>query len=56
MFAPHLYQGKQLALVGVSFSSETRTIGDSWTGELLDEDGKKLRGWELKYQYKVITL
>ena len=41
-FAPHLHQGKQLALVGINFSSKTRAIGDSWTGELLDEAGNRV--------------
>ena len=41
-FAPHLHKGKQLALVGVNFSSDTRSI-DDWTGELLDENGQRLR-------------
>ena len=40
-FAPHLYKGKELALVGINFSSATRTI-DAWAGELLDEDGQKV--------------
>ena len=39
---PHLHQGKQLALVGVNFSSRLRNI-DTWSGELLNEAGKKIK-------------
>ena len=36
------HQGKQIVVMGVSFSSRKRNI-DSWQGELLDEDGKLIR-------------
>ena len=39
---PYLGQGKAIAIVGLSFSSETRSIA-TWQGELLDEDGKLIR-------------
>ena len=40
--APYLGQGKAIAIVGLSFSSDTRSIA-TWQGELLDEDGKLIR-------------
>ena len=36
------HQGKQIVVMGVSFSSKKRNI-DTWQGELLDEDGKLIR-------------
>ena len=36
---PYLRQGKAIAIVGLSFPSETAT----WAGELLDEDGELIR-------------
>ena len=40
--APYLGKGKAIAIVGLSFSSDTRSIA-TWQGELLDEDGKLIR-------------
>ena len=34
--------GKQIVVMGVSFSSKKRNI-DTWQGELLDEHGKLIR-------------
>lgn len=39
---PYLKQGKEVALVGLNFSSKTRNIA-TWTGELLDEHGAPVR-------------
>ena len=36
------HQGKQIVVMGVSFSSKKRNI-DTWQGELLDEHGKLIR-------------
>ena len=36
------HQGKQIVVIGISFSSKKRNI-DTWQGELLDEDGKLIR-------------
>ena len=36
------HQGKQIVVMGVSFSSKKRNI-DTWQGELLDENGKLIR-------------
>ena len=36
------HQGKQIVVIGVSFSSKKRSI-DTWQGELLDEDGALIR-------------
>ena len=36
------HQGKQIVVMGVSFSSKKRSI-DTWQGELLDEDGALIR-------------
>ena len=36
------HQGKQIVVMGVSFSSKKRNI-DSWQGELLDENGSLIR-------------
>ena len=39
---PYLGQGKAIAIVGLSFSSEKRNIA-TWQGELLDEHGALIR-------------
>ena len=39
---PYLGQGKDIAIVGLSFSSKKRNIA-TWAGELLDEHGALLR-------------
>ncbi|XWN35619.1 MAG: AAA family ATPase [Roseivirga sp.] len=39
---PHLRKGKEVAIVGVNFSSKTRNV-NSWRGELLDEQGEVVR-------------
>ena len=36
------HQGKQIVVIGISFSSKKRNI-DTWQGELLDENGKLIR-------------
>ena len=36
------HQGKQIVVMGISFSSNKRNI-DAWQGELLDENGKLIR-------------
>ena len=36
------HQGKQIVVMGVSFSSKKRSI-DTWQGELLDDDGALIR-------------
>ena len=36
------HQGKQIVVMGISFSSEERNIA-TWQGELLDEGGKLIR-------------
>ena len=36
------HQGKQIVVMGISFSSNKRNI-DTWQGELLDENGKLIR-------------
>ena len=41
-FQPYLRQGKQVALVGVNFTSQARNIAD-WVGELLDERGQLIQ-------------
>ncbi|XWN35384.1 MAG: AAA family ATPase [Roseivirga sp.] len=39
---PHLRKGKEVAIVGLNFSSKTRNV-DGWCGELLDEHGEVVR-------------
>ena len=39
---PHLSKGKEVAIVGVNFSSKTRNVA-GWYGELFDEHGKGVR-------------
>lgn len=41
-YLPYLHQGQKLALVGLNFSSSARNIA-SWSGELLDEQGKLIQ-------------
>ena len=38
-FKPYTHKGKEIAIVGASFSSEKRNISD-WNGEILSEDGR----------------
>lgn len=44
-FRPYTHKGKEIAIVGASFSSEKRNIS-AWKGELLSEDGKLIRTLE----------
>ena len=39
-----LWQGKEVALIGMSLASVVRNIAD-WKGELLDETGRLIRHW-----------
>jgi len=39
---PYLHKGKEVAIVGLNFSSKTRNL-DDWHGKLLDAQGKFLR-------------
>lgn len=41
-FKPYTHKGKEIAIVGASFSSEKRNISD-WNGELLSEDGRFIK-------------
>lgn len=41
-FKPYTHKGKEVAIVGASFSSEKRNISD-WNGELLSEDGRFIK-------------
>ena len=40
-YAPYLRQGKSVGLIGVSFSSQVRNVGD-WLGVVLDQTGKEI--------------
>ncbi|WP_194847605.1 ATP-binding protein [Candidatus Neptunochlamydia vexilliferae] len=41
-FNPYIRKGKEIAIIGANFSSETRNIS-GWKGELLSESGEKLK-------------
>ena len=41
-YRPYMNQGREIVLVGLSFSSAKRNI-DTWAGEILDETGKLLQ-------------
>jgi len=41
-FKPYTHKGKEIAIIGASFSSEKRNIS-TWKGELLSEEGKFVR-------------
>lgn len=41
-FEQYLHKGKEIALIGVNFSSKTRNISE-WKGEVLSETGKPVR-------------
>ena len=41
-FKPYLHKGKEIALIGANFSSETRNIS-SWEGEILSEEGSIIK-------------
>ena len=41
-YKPYMYKGKQIAIIGASFSSELQNISE-WKGELLSESGEKVK-------------
>jgi hypothetical protein len=41
-FKPYTHKGKEIAIVGASFSSEKRNISD-WKGEILSENGELIK-------------
>ncbi|WP_194848537.1 ATP-binding protein [Candidatus Neptunochlamydia vexilliferae] len=41
-FNPYTHKGKDLAIIGANFSSETRNVSE-WKGELLSESGERLK-------------
>ncbi|MCB1107988.1 MAG: AAA family ATPase, partial [Chlamydiia bacterium] len=41
-FKPYTHKGKQIVIIGASFSSELRNVSD-WKGELLSESGEKIK-------------
>lgn len=41
-FKPYTHKGKQIVVIGASFSSELRNVSD-WKGELLSESGEKIK-------------